>query len=136
MFSSQGETEQAKLPYDYWQTTHGADFVRTLAVRNKMAERDYTAEFIVYDTGHKKTYTATIVVEADDFPKVVFPYDFRQVDGSEVWGLKDVDDDPDTKAGNYLWNCIVEGEVVLSGSFSYSDTLRRDNRIDLRDKEG
>ena len=43
LFSSQGETEQAKLPYDYWQTTHGADFVRTLAVRNKMAERDYTA---------------------------------------------------------------------------------------------
>ena len=135
-FSSQGVTEQAKLPYDYWQTTHGADFVRTLAVRNKMAERDYTAEFIVYDTGHKKTYTATIEVEADDFPEVLFPYDFRQVDGSEVWGLKGVDDDPDTKEGNYIWNCIVEGEVVLSGSFSYSDTLSRDNRIDLRDKEG
>ncbi|MEE2694487.1 MAG: hypothetical protein VX884_03280 [Pseudomonadota bacterium] len=135
LFSPQGKTEQAKLPYDYWQTTYGVDLVRTLAVRNKMAERDYTAEFIVYDTGHKKTYTATIEVETDDFPKVLFPYDFRQTDGSGVWGLKDVDDDPDRKEGNYIWNCIVEGEVVLSGPFSYSDTVTRDHHGDLRERK-
>ncbi len=113
---------ETKLPDGQWQTTFGG-FQQKLSVRHKMigVSRNYKAEFIVYNQETKETYFADILVKTDDWGRVFFPDDFRKRDGSTIYGLD---------GGEFIWNCIVEGDVVVDGMFSISTSLF--DSMDLR----
>ena len=118
--------DEAKLPLSQFQTTAG-EFQKVLAVRNQMVgieKRSYQAKFIVHNADHNETYYSEITVVNDEFGKVIFPDDFKYLNGSELFYYRN--------GGNFIWNCIVDGDVVIDGSFSFSST-EFDNQHDLRE---
>jgi len=52
-------------------------------------------------------------------------YDFKNLDGSNLSFYSD--------DGNFIWNCIVEDEVVIDGEFSFSSKLIGETKYDLRE---
>ena len=120
--------EQKSLPSDQWQSSIGGT-QQILTIRHKMLvseldERNYSAEFIVYNKDTKEKYTKTILVEKDKWGEVYFPSDFVKKDGTKI---------PTITGGDYIWNAVVENQVVVYGSFSFSTTLF-DKKIDIRQK--
>ena len=103
-------SEQTRLPSGQWQSTFGGN-QQKLSIRHKMLVnkenvRDYEAKFIVYNKNTKRKYTKTILVKKNSWGEVYFPKDFL-----EEYGQIE---------GNYIWNAVVENEVVVFGSFSVS----------------
>jgi len=124
--NSNAYSEPTPLPSNQWQSTTGGN-QQKLSIRHKMIvgqqnERDYEAQFIVYNKDAKEKYTKTISVKKDNWGRVYFPDDFLNEDGSQI----------KTSGGNYIWNVVVENEVVVFGSFSNSIYLF-DKKIDLRE---
>ena len=120
--------EQKSLPSGQWQSSSGGT-QQELTIRHKMIvseldERNYIAEFIVYNKDTKEKYTKTTLVEKDKWEEVYFPSDFVKKDGTKI---------PTITGGDYIWNAVVENQVVVYGSFSFSTTLF-DKKIDIRQK--
>ena len=123
IFSNLSFADQ-KLDRNQFQTTIGGN-QQKLSIRHKMIvqNRDYKAEFIVYNRNNKEKYFANIFVIKNNWGDVFFPKDFRKTDGSKVKVFPN--------GGDFIWNCIVEGEIVLNGSFTTSMHLF-DVNVDLR----
>ena len=121
-------SDETKLPPSQWQTSLGGS-QQMLSVRHKMIgvkERPYKATFVVHNTDNEKTYYSDIIVEGSNFGEVIFPDDFKNLDGSKLSFYSD--------GGNFIWNCIVEGDVVIHGEFSFSSNLIiGDTKYDLRE---
>ena len=67
-----------------------------------------------------------LLVEGSNFGEVIFPDDFKNLDGSKLSFY--------SASGNFIWNCIVEGDVVIDGEFSFSSKLFiGETKYDLRD---
>ena len=123
-------SQEARLPSDQWQTSVGGN-QQKLTIRHKMFvnkenERDYEAEFIVYEKNTKEKYTKTILVKTNKLGSVYFPDDFLNEDGTEISNSSLV------AGGDYIWNGVVENELVVWGSFSIS-IHSFDIKIDLRE---
>lgn len=84
-----------------WQTVQPNISVR-LAIRNKLAATNYSAQFVVVAGGKKHTCV-------------------KQVAGSS-WGGAVFLNDFDCADGTYKWQAFVKGKPVLSGFFTYSHT--------------
>ena len=112
---------ETKLPDAQWQSSMGGS-KQMLSVRHKMigVSRNYKAEFIVYHKDTKETYYSNILVKKAEWGNVLFPDDFRKKDGSKIFS---------TLRGNFIWNCIVEGDMVLDGTFSFKSSLFDKNDI-------
>ena len=112
---------ETKLPDGQWQSSMGGS-KQMLSVRHKMigVSRNYKAEFIVYNKDTKETYYSNILVKQADWGNVLFPDDFRKKDGSKFSSIF---------KGNFIWNCIVEGDVVVDGTFSFNTSLFNKNDI-------
>lgn len=123
IFSNLSFADQ-KLDRNQFQTTIGGN-QQKLSIRHKMIgqNRDYKAEFIVYNRNNKEKYFANIFVIKNNWGEVFFPKDFRKIDGSKVKVFPN--------GGDFIWNCIVEGEIVLNGSFITSISLFN-SKVDLR----
>lgn len=116
-------SEPTPLPSGQWQSSSGGN-QQLLSIRHKMLvenERDYEAQFIVYNKDTKEKYTETILVKKDNWAEIYFPKDFSDVNSWEL-----------LSGGNFIWNVVVENEVVIYGSFSISINLS-DEKIDLRE---
>ena len=113
---------ETKLPDDQWQSSMGGS-KQMLSVRHKMigASRNYKAEFIVYNKDTKETYYSNIIVKQADWGNVLFPDEFKNKDGSKIYSIL---------KGNFIWNCVVEGDVVVDGTFSFKSSLF--DKIDIR----
>ena len=116
---------KTKLPDGQWQSSMGGS-KQMLSVRHKMigVSRNYEAEFIVYNKDTKETYYSNILVKQADWGNVLFPDDFINKDGSKIYSLL---------GGNFIWNCVVEGDVVVDGTFSFKSSLFENN--DIRKKK-
>ena len=112
---------ETKLPDGQWQSSMGGS-KQKLSVRHKMigVSRNYKAEFIVYNKDTKETYYSNILVKKAEWGNVLFPDDFINKDGSKIYSLI---------GGNFIWNCIVEGDVVVDGTFSFNTSLFDKNDI-------
>ena len=112
---------EPKLPDGQWQSSMGGS-KQLLSVRHKMigVSRNYKAEFIVYNKDTKETYYSNIIVKQAEWGNVLFPDDFRKKDGSKFSSIF---------KGNFIWNCIVEGDVVVDGTFSFNTSLFDKNDI-------
>ena len=112
---------ETKLPDGQWQSSMGGS-KQMLSVRHKMigVSRNYNAEFIVYNKDTKETYYSKILVKQAEWGNVLFPDDFRNKDGSKIYSLF---------GGNFIWNCIVESDVVVDGTFSFKSSLFDKNDI-------
>ena len=112
---------ETKLPDGQWQSSMGGS-KQMLSVRHKMigVSRNYKAEFIVYNKDTKETYYSNILVKKAEWGNVLFPDDFRKKDGSKFSSIF---------KGNFIWNCIVEGDVVVDGTFSFKSSLFDKNDI-------
>ena len=118
-------SDETKLPPSQFQTSMGG-FQKKLTVRHKMIgvkERSYKAKFVVHNLDKKETYYSDINVIKDLSGEVIFPDDFLNLDGSKLFFRY--------QSGNFIWNCIVEGDVVIDGSFSFSSS-EFDKKHDLR----
>ena len=118
-------SNETKLPPSQFQTSMG-DFQKKLHVRHKMLgvkERSYKAKFVVHNLDNKETYYSDIIVVKDKWGEVTFPEDFFNLDGSKLSFYY--------QSGNFIWNCIVEGDIVIDGSFSFSSS-EFDKKHDLR----
>jgi len=123
-------SQEARLPSDQWQTAVGGN-QQKLTIRHKMFvnkenERDYEAAFIVYEKNTKEKYTKTILVKTNKLGSVYFPDDFLNEDGTEISNSSLI------AGGDYIWNGVVENELVVWGSFSIS-IHSFDIKIDLRE---
>ena len=112
---------ETKLPDGQWQSSMGGS-KQMLSVRHKMigVSRNYNAEFIVYNKDTKETYYSKILVKQAEWGNVLFPDDFRNKDGSKIYSLF---------VGYFIWNCIVESDVVVDGTFSFKSSLFDKNDI-------
>ena len=121
-------SDETKLPPSQFQTSFGGS-QQMLSVRHKMIglkERPYKATFVVQNTENKNTYYSDLIVEGSNWGRVIFPDDFKNLDGSKLSFYSD--------DGNFIWNCIVEDEVVIDGKFSFSSNLIiGDKKYDLRE---
>ena len=113
---------EPKLPNNQWQTSFGGS-KQILSVRHKMigVNRNYNAQFIVLNTNTKETYYSDILVKGAEWGEVIFPDDFRKKDGSMIYNVEN-----DEK---YIWNCIVDGDIVVDGTFSFSSSLFKGIKI-------
>ena len=111
---------ETKLPDHQWQSSMGGS-KQMLSVRHKMlgTNRNYKAEFIVYNTDTRESYSSNILVNTDDWGEVLFPDDFKKSDGSIIYSIRV----GEKFGGNFIWNCIVEGDVVVGGTFSFKSSL-------------
>ena len=118
---------ETKLPDHQWQSSMGGS-KQMLSVRHKMlgTNRNYKAEFIVYNTDTRESYSSNILVNTDDWGEVLFPDDFKKSDGSIIYSIRV----GEKFGGNFIWNCIVEADVVVGGTFSFKSSL--DTVRDLR----
>ena len=119
-------SDETKLPPSQFQTSFGGS-QQMLSVRHKMIgvkERPYKATFVVQNTENKNTYYSDLIVEGSNWGRVIFPDDFKNLDGSKLSFYSD--------DGNFIWNCIVEDEVVIDGEFSFSSKLIGETKHDLR----
>ena len=121
-------SDETKLPPSQFQTSFGGS-QQMLSVRHKMIgvkERPYKAKFVVHNTDNEETYYSDLIVEGSNWGRVIFPDDFKNLDGSKLSFYSD--------GGNFIWNCIVEGDVVIDGEFSFSSNLIiGDTKYDLRE---
>ena len=92
-----------------------------LSVRHKMigVSRNYKAEFIVYNKDTKETYYSNIIVKQAEWGNVLFPDDLEK-GWFKIYSIF---------KGNFIWNCIVEGDVVVDGTFSFNTSLFDKNDI-------
>ena len=119
-------SDETKLPPSQFQTSLGGS-QQMLSVRHKMIgvkERPYKATFVVHNTDNEETYYSDLIVEGSNWGRVIFPDDFKNLDGSRLSFYSD--------DGNFIWNCIVEDEVVIDGEFSFSSKLIGETKHDLR----
>ena len=119
-------SDETKLPPSQFQTSLGGS-QQILSVRHKMIgvkERPYKATFVVQNTENKNTYYSDLIVEGSNWGRVIFPDNFKNLDGSKLSFYSDY--------GNFIWNCIVEDEVVIDGEFSFSSKLIGETKHDLR----
>ena len=119
-------SDETKLPPSQFQTSLGGS-QQMLSVRHKMIgvkERPYKATFVVHNTDNEETYYSDLIVEGSNWGRVIFPDDFKNLDGSKLSFYSD--------DGNFIWNCIVEDEVVIDGEFSFSSKLFGETKQDLR----
>ena len=121
-------SDETKLPPSQFQTSFGGS-QQMLSVRHKMIgvkERPYKATFVVHNTDNEETYYSDLIVKGSNWGRVIFPDDFKNLDGSKLSLYSD--------GGNFIWNCIVEGDVVIDGEFSFSSNLIiGDTKYDLRE---
>ena len=127
LFTLQLKAIETKLPDHQWQSSLGGS-KQMLSVRHKMlgTNRNYKAEFIVYNTDTKESYSSNILVNTDDWGEVLFPDDFKKSDGSIIYSIRV----GEKFGGSFIWNCIVESDVVVGGTFSFKSSL--DDTVDLR----
>ena len=118
---------ETKLPDNQWQSSMGGS-KQMLSIRHKMigVSRSYKAEFIVYNNDTNEIYYSDIIVKQADWGEVLFPDDFRNKDGSIIYSITN----GEKFGGNFIWNCIVEGDVVVDGTFSFQSSLF--HNIDIR----
>ena len=120
-------SDETKLPPSQFQTSLGGS-QQMLSVRHKMIgvkERPYKATFVVHNTDNEETYYSDLIVKGSNWGRVIFPDDFKNLDGSKLSFYSD--------GGNFIWNCIVEGDVVIDGEFSFSSKLIGETKHDLRE---
>ena len=121
-------SDETKLPPSQFQTSFGGS-QQMLSVRHKMIgvkERPYKATFVVHNTDNEETYFSDIIVKGSNWGGVIFPDDFKNLDGSKLSLYSD--------GGNFIWNCIVEGDVVIDGEFSFFNKLFiGETKYDLRE---
>ena len=122
--SNYAYSNERKLDKNQFQTTVAGN-QQKLSIRHKMIgiDRNYKVEFIVYHKNEGKKYYANIFVVKNNWGKVFFPKDFRTKDGSKVKSFPN--------GGKFIWNAIVEDEIVLNGSFITSISLFN-SKVDLR----
>ena len=119
---------ETKLADNQWQSSMGGS-KQMLSVRHKMlgADREYKAEFIVYNKDTEEAYFSDILVNTDNWGRVLFPDDFKKSDGSTIYSIRV----GEKFGGNFIWNCLVEGDIVVGGTFSLKSAL--DEIIDIRE---
>ena len=94
-FTSHLKATETKLPDHQWQSFMGGS-QQILSVHHKMigVNRNYKAEFIVHNKDAKEIYYADLLINSDDWGRVLFPDDFRKRDESSIWNLH--------KGGNFI----------------------------------
>ena len=121
-------SNETKLPPSQFQTSFGGS-QQMLSVRHKMIgvkERPYKAKFVVHNMDNEETYYSDLIVKGSNWGRVIFPDDFKNLDGSKLYFYSD--------GGNFIWNCIVEGDVVIDGEFSFlSNLIIGETKYDLRE---
>ncbi|MBU4487061.1 MAG: hypothetical protein KKD38_09055 [Candidatus Delongbacteria bacterium] len=107
MFAFGGSKAPEEDPISSWQQSESLNI--QLAVRDKNSVMEiFEAVFIVENIENGLKFEKTIKVPDDDWGFVYFPDDFP----------------PGAKDGEYEWKCVVNGNVVSSGNFKFSENHR------------
>jgi hypothetical protein len=107
LFAFGGTKPPENDPTAFWQQSETLNIQLGVRDKNALAE-SYNAVFSAENKALGIVYEAKIRVAKDDWGFVYFPQDFP----------------PGVKDGEYVWNCTVNGKIVSSGSFKYSDDQR------------
>lgn len=94
-----------------WQGSLDNNDPIKLSVRAKLGTEGYEANFVVKQKNSDKSYAKKIQVRADEWGTVRFPLDYAGVP-NEMWDIA-------SPRQLYDWECQVNGEMVLNGSFYY-----------------
>lgn len=106
-----------------WQGSLDNNEPIKLSVRSKLGAEVYETTFVVKQKGSDKAYVKTIQVKNDDWGTVRFPNSFSEVPVN--------DRHISAPRQFYEWECQIQGEVILSGSFYYPNfELKVDNSDD------